>query len=266
MRQRILVDSGGEYRGFFSSVNLTLLTVLYCSRNDIDPIIGNSVLSLYRDNYRTERPFSRFFGQVYDGHVKKSSETLEISEIYNNNLLSFYDTSTVEELRKLNNTWLLTLTPTLRAFIDKSPGASGLKCDVSIHYRGTDYLKNTPAYHKPNLSPQEFVTSVGEWVRGRSVFVATDDITFIGLIVATGIEVVYFDDVYRRGPGLGSHVRSKWQRLGLPALYSQEKKGFEVFRDCWWLSRSDLYIGSNSNLMYYSGLLNSAQIRKNVNV
>ncbi|MEI6095537.1 MAG: hypothetical protein WCR08_08795 [Gammaproteobacteria bacterium] len=265
MKQKILVDSISEQRGFFSSVNLTLLTILWCVRNNIEPVIGHSVLSLYSSRLNKTRPFSEFFGVAYDRPVAKSSEKLEISFAHNKRLLSFDDADVIQDIRSINQELILGLTPKLNAFIHSPPDMSYPSFDISIHYRGCDYLKNTPIDHKPNLKPDAFITRIEKLISGRKFFVATDDDTFLNCLFEKSFNPVYFKEVYRKGPGRGSHIRSRLQRLGWPSLVSQKHKGFEVFRDCFWLSKSNYYIGSNSNLMYYSKLLNSQQVSHNIN-
>jgi hypothetical protein len=265
----LLVDSSAEHRGFFSTINLTLLTLLYCKKNNIQPIIGNSVLSLYSSKLfwrdRT-RPFSEFFGEAYDESFLTSTDSLEISWVDNNQLLSFDDEQVVQELRLINNELLVHMSPTLKEFITIPPlNISNSSLDISVHYRGCDYLKNTPIDHSPNLVPESFIELLDGIIRNKKIFVATDDDSFLKLLIDMGIDVIYFEDVYRKGPGRGSHIRTRWQRLGFPSRVSQKQKGFEVFRDCFWLSKSNLYIGTNSNLMFYSSLLNPSQNLLNVN-
>jgi hypothetical protein len=44
MKERILlVDSIAEGRGFFSTINLVLLTLQYCYENNLTPVISSSV-------------------------------------------------------------------------------------------------------------------------------------------------------------------------------------------------------------------------------
>lgn len=286
MKQRILVDNIvkgrgfsssikrikrtlvgiGEGRGFFSAINLTLLTILYCRQNNIQPIVGNSVLSLYGSRLEKKRPFSEFFGAAFDGPISKSAETLEISLVHNNQLLSFNDDLVIQELRLINRELLVNMEPDLKDFINSPPSLSSPSFDISVHYRGCDYLKYTPAFHHPNLKPEVFIRYIEKFIFGHKVFVATDDDSFIGILIDKGFDIVYFKDVYRKGPGRGSHTRSWSQHFGLPGLVSQKRKGFEVFRDCFWLSKSNHYIGSNSNLMYYSSLLNPLQVSKNLSL
>ena len=45
----LLVDSSAEHRGFFSTINLTLLTLLYCKKNNIQPIIGTTNLDRIKE-------------------------------------------------------------------------------------------------------------------------------------------------------------------------------------------------------------------------
>jgi hypothetical protein len=71
-----------------------------------------------------------------------------------------------------------------------------------------------------------------------------------------GYGIAYFKDVYRKGPGKGAHMRAFFDILPFELGVSQVQKGFEVFRGCYWLSKGNTYLGSNSNLMYYSCLLN----------
>jgi len=265
MKQRVLIDSISEQRGFFSSVNLTLLTILYCMKNNIQPIVSDSVLSLYGSRFKRIRPFSEFFGTAYEHPISKSAETLEISWVHNNQLLSFDDAMVIRGLCSINNELLTNITPYLTEAVNTPPDLSGSFFNVSVHYRGCDYLKNTPIDHLPNLHPEAFIARIEKFIIGQKFFVATDDDKFLSLLIEKGLTPIFFKDVYRKGPGRGSHIRSKLQRLGLPSLVSQKRKGFEVFRDCFWLSKSNHYIGSNSNLMYYSSLLNSQQITRNVN-
>lgn len=264
MKQRILIDSTPEHRGFFSTINLTLLTLLYCKKNNIHPIIGDSVLMLYGSRFRRKRPFSEFFGTAYDDTPSKSAEVLDIAWAHNNELLLFETTDVIKELRVINNELLLCITQELKDFIEPPPRLSNFSFNISVHYRGCDYLKNTPVNHQPNLQPKSFIECVHKVLHNQKMFVATDDDSFINLLIDMEFDIAYFSDVYRKGPGRGSHIRTRWQRLGLPSLTSQKRKGFEVFRDCFWLSRSNLYIGSNSNLMYYSSLLNPLQNSLNI--
>src|SRR5450756_820010 len=146
MKQRILVDNIvkgrgfsssikrikrtlvgiGEGRGFFSAINLTLLTILYCRQNNIQPIVGNSVLSLYGSRLEKKRPFSEFFGAAFDGPISKSAETLEISWVHNNQLLSFNDDLVIQELRLINRELLVNMEPDLKDFINSPPSLSSL--------------------------------------------------------------------------------------------------------------------------------------------
>lgn len=265
MKQLVLVDSISEQRGFFSSVNLTLLTILYCMKNNIQPIVSDSVLSLYGSRFKRIRPFSEFFGTAYETPISKSTETIEIAWVHNNQLLSFNDPLVIQDLRLINNVLLSNITPQILEVINTAPDCLNNFFDICVHYRGCDYLKNVPVDHQPNLQPEEFMANIEKLIIGRKFFVATDDDKFLDLLIEKGLDPIYFKDVYRKGPGRGAHIRSRLQRLGLPSLISQNRKGVEVLRDCFWLSKSNHYIGSNSNLMYYSSLLNPNQVSNNVN-
>jgi len=120
-------------------------------------------------------------------------------------------------------------------------------------------LKNTPLNHAPNRTPSEFLATINYLIAEAPIFVATDDDTFIDLVLSRGLHVSHFRDVYRRGPGRGAHMKSFFQKISIINSHTQHRKGLEVLRDVHWLSKSNTYIGSNSNLMYYSRLLNPNQ-------
>ena len=255
MNKLILVDSFYE-RGFFSSLNLTLLTIHYCNINNIIPIISDSIMLLYKPRFSTKRPFSIFFGDIYSDDIDDSIEKIEISWVHNSNTLHFNDENVINSLREINNILLKNLTPELTEFINKKPFLFNDNLDLSIHYRGCDYLKNIPENHKQNLDPIQFIDQIKNMIDKVNIFVATDDKFFINILKSKEYNLCYFKDVYRLGPGRGTHMKTRLQRLGFPALTSQKRKALEVFRDVFWLSKSKCYIGSNSNLMYYSNLLN----------
>jgi hypothetical protein len=264
MKKILLVDSTAQHRGFFSTINLTLSTILYCKINQITPIISHSVLSLYGSNASKIRPFSEFFGTAYNEEYSGNTEHLEITKVHNENLLDTTSPAVKNELRMINSDLISQLTPAVLNFINTPPIPLISNFDVSIHYRGSDYLLNTPVGHRPNLQPKEFANVIEKYIAGKYAFLATDDRSFPLLLSRLGHRFCYFKDVYRKGPGRGVHIKSIWQRLGLPALVSQNLKGRQVLRDCIWLSKSNLYIGSNSNLMFYSGLLNPNQTTINL--
>jgi hypothetical protein len=258
MKKILLVDSIAEGRGFFSTINLLLLTILYCKENNLSPVISSSVLSLYGTNPKTIRPFSEFFGNIFLGEPN-NLDSLEISYVHNKGILDFNDPEVISSLSSINKIIVNNINHDLKIFINKPPLGVNSNSSISIHYRGCDYLKNTPFNHIQNSNPKDFLKKISNLIIGEGVFVATDDISFISQIKALGNNVSYFEDVYRKGPGRGAHIKSLFDKLGLTNKQNQKRKGYEVIRDVFWLSKNNLYIGSNSNLMYYSKLLNSAQ-------
>jgi len=265
-RKVLLVDGSAEARGFFSTINLLLLTLYYCSENDIVPIISSSVLSLYGSRPKEVRPFSEFFGDIFIGEKcdMQNIENLDIAYVHNNNLFNFENPSVIEQLADINRDLLDNLTDEVESFINIHPTGEYFKSSISVHFRGCDYLKNTPLNHAPNRSPSEFLATISDLIAGAPIFVATDDDTFIDLVLSQGRHVSHFKDVYRRGPGRGVHMKSFFQKMSMLNSHKQFRKGLEVFRDAHWLSKSSTYIGSNSNLMYYSRLLNPKQRLINV--
>lgn len=270
MKQVVFVDSRWNSRGFFSTLNLLLLSLVWCNRNGVQADIGFSILGLYSDeeaNHRKVRPFANYFGDAYAPHLNKSTEEMDIAWVYNNHHLEFEEESVIEEIRAINNDLLGRMVPRFREFVIGGPEAARERYDVAVHYRGCDYLKNTPEGHVPNLTPELFVAKLKSILGvGSKVFVATDDKRFIKEFEAAGYNPVYFEDVYRKGPGIGSHHKSFLQKHGLFSPVRQERKGYEVYRDCYWLSKGGLYVGSNSNLMYYSKILNPEQGQINLSV
>lgn len=262
MKNKILiVDTISESRGFFSAINLLLLTLQWCSENDLIPVVSSSVLSLYGTNPKKTRPFSEFFGELYSGGGE-GLQTMELAHIHNQKMMCLDDPSVIEKLSILNRSLFSNLTESMMNFISIPP--LGGEASVSVHFRGCDYLKNTPVNHTPNATPQEFLDKIGKLVLGKGIFVATDDISFINLAMSRGLDVAYFPDVYRKGPGRGVHIKSFLERLGFINGRMQNRKAYEVMRDVYWLSKNNIYIGSNSNLMYYSKLLNPAQQQVNL--
>lgn len=271
MKKIILVDSGNRKRGFFSSINLTLLTILWCKKNNINPVIGKSVLALYSDNlgiFSKKRPVDIFFPDAYsdDNMEKNKVDKIEISWVHNNQEIILEDESTISALRDINAELLLSISQDLKRYISEPPAIGVDNFDFSVHYRGCDYLKNTPGDHTPNLNPVDFYKKISPYIlKKNNIYVATDDNSFISLLKDNGISINYFNNVTRKGPGRGVHIKSFLDYLNLSSKI-QVSKGFEVFRDCYWLSKGSVYIGSNSNLMYYSKILNKNQKQINLSV
>lgn len=264
MKQKILlIDSSAESRGFFSTINLLLLTLQWCSENNLLPVVSSSVLSLYGSKPKKIEAFSEFFGKLYSGE-ENGLVTMEIAYVHNNNLLNFDDPEVIKKLYVLNNVLLDHLTEPVKTFINTPPLGSYSNSSISVHFRGCDYLKNTPINHAANSTPEEFLKKIEQLISGKGIFVATDDILFVNLALSMGHDVAYFPDVYRKGPGRGAHIKSFFERWGFINGRQQNRKGYEVMRDVYWLSKYNLYIGSNSNLMYYSRLLNPAQQQINL--
>ena len=226
-------------------------------------MISSSVLSLYGTNTKVVRPFSEFFGEIFLDN-QEYLNTMEISYVHNKKLLDFNNPEVVNNLSQINKVLVDNLNVDVRNFIETPPLGNYLNSIVSVHFRGCDYLKNTPLGHAPNSTPSEFLNKISSLIEGQKIFVATDDISFINLLKLSGNEISYFEDVYRKGPGRGSHIKSFYERLGLINKHKQKKKGYEVLRDVYWLSKNNVYIGSNSNLMYYSKLLNPQQHQINL--
>lgn len=258
-----LIDSGSGARGFFATINLTLMTLQHCAENDLDPVIDSSVLSLYGTDVKKIRPFSEFYGEIYpeDRHCLK---TIEIDYIFNRGVTDFNDPDVMRKLAVINDILLGSMGKDLKCFIDNPPLGSYQNTTVSVHYRGCDYLRNVPQNHFRNYTQVKFLTKISEIVEDREMFIATDDYSMIGLMKSYGYEFSYFEDVYRGRPGVGSHFKSFFEKLGFGAPEKQKRKGFEVIRDVHWLSKNRTYIGSNSNLMYYSKLLNLDQDQINL--
>jgi len=189
---------------------------------------------------------------------------MEIAHVHNSNLLNFDDPEVVKKLSVLNKVLLDNMVEPLKNFIHTPPLGDYLNSSISVHFRGCDYLKYTPINHVANSTPQEFLRKIEHLISGKGVFVATDDISFVDIALSRGHDVAYFSDVYRKGPGRGVHIKSFLERWGFINGREQTRKGYEVCRDVYWLSKNDLYIGSNSNLMYYAKLLNPAQRQINL--
>jgi len=264
----LLTDRNGLNRGFFSALNLILLTLLYCEQESLNPIISKSVLSLYGSEVNGITPFAEYFENIYSGETKKDVKSLEIDWVHNNNIYDINDDKIKSRLRNINANLLAYMRIHLSGFIKSSPDNWGqVAPNVSIHYRGCDYLKNTPKAHVGNYPPRMFLEKIQYYIESNSLFVATDDNSFIGHLSMIKKNFCYFSDVNRRPPGQGVHELSfveKYIYQSGRSKVSQKRKACEVFRDCYWLSKCDLYIGSNSNLMYYSSLLNINQRQINI--
>ena len=166
----------------------------------------------------------------------------------------------------MNEELLLSINQDLKSYISTPPAIGVDIFDISIHYRGCDYLKNTPGDHIPNLNPKDYLKKITPFLlTNHSIYVATDDNSFINLMNNSGASINYFNNVTRRGPGRSVFIKSISDYLKLDSKI-QVSKGFEVFRDCYWLSRGKQYIGSNSNLMYYSKILNKNQKQTNLSM
>ena len=261
--QILLVDSGAKARGFFSTINLTLITIQYCYEINLIPVIATSVLSLYGTDSKKIRPFSEFFGDVFSGDLSNAN-VIEIDYVHNRSLLECNNSTVIKNLALTNKILLENMNEDLKRFVDIPPSGNYLNTSVSVHYRGCDYLKNTPRDHTKNSTPSEFLKKISELINGKKVFVATDDNSFVKLMETSGYELSFFEDVYRGRPGKGAHFKSFLENLGLINKNKQKIKGYEVIRDVHWLSKNSTYIGSNSNLMYYSKLLNPEQIQVNL--
>jgi hypothetical protein len=152
-------------------------------------------------------------------------------------------------------------------YINTAPKNWPTQYDAAIHYRGCDYLKNTPEDHIPNLSPEPFIEQILPLISNKNnIFVATDDSSFLGYLHKRRIKFYAFNDVPRAGPGKGSHIKNRAQKAGIEAFRAPFFRGLKALRDCTHLSKADHYIGSNSNLMYYSKVLNPRMTVDNLSI
>lgn len=93
---------------------------------------------------------------------------------------------------------------------------------------------------------------------------ASDDRDFPALLASYGINHFVFKDVNRGSPGVGIHHQRFWQKAGFERPSKRRLLGMQVLRDCFHLSKSDLFIGSNSNLMTFAKILNPSM--KTINI
>jgi len=260
-------DRGSRGRGFFSSLNLTLLALLWCELNHYEILIGKSVLKLYSHSWHhhflKRRPFSQFFGSAFEsvdvGIDSTKAKTVFLDDIwtrYRSDLL-WDSLDTIQRLSSINKILLSTMPSDIRNFITEVPRNWPNTYSHAIHFRGCDYLHNVPDQHKPNLAPLEFSNQA---VRAASpftnLFIATDDITFLRTPVACKENVYCFRDNIRSVPGRSVHKKTLIQSLGLEKSDHPFLRGVQALRDCHHLSKAELYIGSNSNMLYYSRVLN----------
>ena len=267
----ILEDGGWPGRGFFSSVNLSLVAILWCQQKGLNPSIGNSILRLYshpftRNAFR-RRPYSSFFGNSW--LPSKKCEELDIGDIWLSTIenIDINSESIINKLFAINTSLQARMPGDISNYTNAKPENWPTHYDVAIHYRGCDYLKNTPKDHVPNLAPEPFIEQILPLISNKNnIFVATDDSSFLRCLRKRNIKFYAFNDVNRAGPGKGSHIKNRLQRAGIEPLKAPFFRGLKVLRDCTHLSKATHYIGSNSNLMYYSRVLNPRIIVNNLSI
>jgi hypothetical protein len=262
MKQIILEDHNPQ-RGFLSALNLTLLSIFYLQKRDIQAFIGQSILSSYAHlldkRLCKTRPFSSFFG-----NYRHTSEPSKLEIVYIDKLwltiieeVDWQSKIIITELNKINQALVQSTPAKVNQYTNKIPPSWPSIYDLAIHYRGCDYLANVPLHHKQNFDKETFLMQCMPFIEdSRSIFVATDDDSFVQFLEKQGLQFFAFKDVKRGKPGRGVHTISKWQKFGIELPQKPFLRGIQVLRDCTHLSRAKKYIGTNSNLMYYSSVLN----------
>lgn len=169
----------------------------------------------------------------------------------------FDDESVMSELRLILEDLFRQMPAPVFDYISNPPGGWPSRYRTALHYRGCDYLDNVPPFHTPNLDRNEFLRRIRSLIDSESgLFLASDDRHFSELLSGQGFQHFVFDDVMRGRPGVGIHHQRYWQKVGLEHPDKRRLLGLQVMRDCFHLSKADLYIGSNSNLMMFAKLLN----------
>jgi len=262
MKQIILQDHHPQ-RGFLSALNLTLLSVLYLQNKGIHALIGKSILSNYAHTLEKrlckKRPFSSFFGNYRDTCEPSTLDVVYIDELWLTIIeeVDWQSRIIISELSKINHALVQSSPAKVNRYINKIPPSWPSTYDLAIHYRGCDYLANVPLHHKQNFDKETFLRQCMPFLENaKSIFVATDDDSFLKFLEKQGLRFFAFKDVIRGKPGRGVHAISQWQEKGLEHPQKPFLRGIQVLRDCTHLSRAKQYIGTNSNLMYYANVLN----------
>ena len=280
MKPKVVIEDRASWRGFFSTLNLLMFAIVWCEDNGFQPIFGKTLFTDYSHSLVTllgRNPFNSFWVSDY-GTITVNRDIVSVIDIndifmsrdwYHNNIeflprlqqlsRSFVGKLLVEKAKRYmesrpslyhQNTNYSELQYS-NNFLKSAPPAS-------VHYRGGDYLANTPgAFHQKNISPDYYAELLTEHIpEGSNVFVATDDSSFLNILSKKSFAVYSFNDVQRGKPGRGVHRRSKLQKLGFERFSMPWLRGMQVLRDCDHLSKGKVYYGTNSNLMFFASLLN----------
>lgn len=259
-RKIILEDTSWYGRGFFSSLNLILFALYWCKENGIDASVGETPLRLYTHpisrKLTKRRPFSSFYGNHLSTDGKH--EQVFLDDIWTRGIQEVDAESQVviEALHSVNEVLRSHMLRHVSQFTSSGPSHWPTFYDATLHYRGCDYLANTPKHHIPNLRPEDFLDAVLPLIENKErVFVATDDSRFIGLLKKRRPDIFSFKRVARGLPGKGTHQKTRLQRYGIEWPRSPFYRGLQAMRDCTHLSKTDTYIGTNSNLAYHAKIL-----------
>jgi hypothetical protein len=278
----LLEDRLSNGRGFFSSINLLLFSLLWCEDNGLKPVVGQSILKAYSHSVYSlfgRRPFTQFFGESYTrDNLPNMPSRIDIGDIFE--VRDWYSSEDLYlRLHIIASRLVNDLSPPAvydyiyNVHADMSgryPGRKRINVydsnTVSIHYRGCDYLANVPVGHNQNISPSEMAAKVISLLPSDcKIFVATDDKSFLNILSSAGLQFSCFDAVQRGGPGRGIHHKRRLQSLGFEKLHKPFMRGLEVLRDCIFLSQSKYYFGTNSNIMFFARLLNPELCIVNLN-
>ena len=270
---KIVLEDHHPQRGFLSGLNLTLLSILYLRKKNIHGLVGKSILSNYAhaiDNYVCKsRPFSSFFGDFRQpgNYLNLSKEYIDEQWLSIIKELDWQGSSVISQLSTINAELLESCPTRVTKYINQTPKSWPNQYDIALHYRGCDYLANTPSHHKPNFSKEIFFEKCLPYLKtNKTIFVATDDNSFVNFLENKDINFYTFKDVIRGSPGKGVHAINRFQKIGLELPHKPFLRGTQVLRDCVHLSRADQYVGSNSNLMYYANVLNPGILLTNLSV
>ena len=168
--------------------------------------------------------------------------------------INIKDKEILQEINSINNYLISSLNDEVKHYINNKPFNYKSDTNYAVHYRGTDYLKNTFPGHIQNFGSEVYL----DYLKGKecNIFIATDDSHFIEKVKLQGLSISYYKDVARGGAGNAVHLPKKFRIF---EKYSQEEKAKQVLRDAIWLSKCDFFVGSQCNMSIYNKFSNLNQ-------
>lgn len=263
------ININDDQGGFFAELRWICTLLLYSDRRGFVPYVRLGEKNRYYDTGITtsSNPFEYYFLPVSEIDMDKvlkaqnvvNFEIKHLKEVESK--VSFQmDSKIVSEFAFIWKKYIH-LNERTNTILDKSLNQLHIDCKktLGVHVRGTDFKLNYNG-HPIAVSAEEelkLAISAMEQYNYEQIFLATDELSTIELFRKYFKDrLVYYEDVYRSSNGIAVHDSYDSRYL------HHYKLGLEVLRDAITLSRCRGLIAGQSNVSFFSMLINEAEGEK----